>query len=392
VLVAFALALVPLALGPRANQVHVVDDQPGPGVDFTAIQAAIDAAADGDTILVRSGEYASFAIDGKALRLIGDAQGGAKPRVAFGPQVVAIANAPASRELVLRGLRIEPRIEIASCAGTVLLEDVESAGVQATACGALSIVRSELFGSLNLDTLRLVDSSAHAWQSVVHGGYPGRAGARLTNSALFLLSGHVAGGPGLIATQNPFSPFCSSGGAGGAGVALTEGSQCTSVDAGIQGGSGGPGSSTLGPPPMTCPSGPAGPSVSGAGYLPLAGHQERAFEIASPAFAGSALAWSAIGEPGDFVFALISAQPNPQWMPSVAGTLLVTLDASVHVLGLLPQGPHPASKQGSVPLAPFALGIESIGFAAQGAFFEPASSRIVLGSPSWVGLFASEFD
>lgn len=383
---------LPLALVPLAQQVIVVDDQPGPGVDFTSIQAAIDAAADGDTILVRSGEYASFAIDGKALRVIGDAQGGSKPRVPFGSPLVALANAPEAHALVLRGLRIEPRIEIASCAGPVLLEEVESAGVLATACAELTLVRSHLFGSASLDTLRLVDSSAHAWESVVQGAYPGRVGARLANSSLFLMSGQVAGGPGLIGTQDPFSPFCSSGGAGGAGIALTQASQCTNVDAAVQGGVGGPGSTTLGPPPMTCPSGPTGPGASGAGYTKLSSWTQRAFELSSPAFAGASLGWTAQGQPGDFLFALISAQPTPLWIPSVAGTLVVSLDASVHFLGLLPQGQNPATKQGSVPLAPFAPGLESIGFVAQGAFFELAASRFVLGSPSWAELLASEFE
>ena len=37
--------------------VWVVDDQAGPGVDFTTIQAAVDAADAGDTIVIGAGQY-----------------------------------------------------------------------------------------------------------------------------------------------------------------------------------------------------------------------------------------------------------------------------------------------------------------------------------------------
>src|SRR5262249_10864137 len=40
--------------------VHVVAPVAGPGVDFTSISAAVAAAADGDTTLVRSGNYPAF--------------------------------------------------------------------------------------------------------------------------------------------------------------------------------------------------------------------------------------------------------------------------------------------------------------------------------------------
>ena len=71
------LALLPtFALLLASSQVDaqgklwVVDDDGGPGVDFTAIQDAVDAAVDGDGILVRPGDYGRVTIDGKSLRVI----------------------------------------------------------------------------------------------------------------------------------------------------------------------------------------------------------------------------------------------------------------------------------------------------------------------------------
>ncbi len=45
----------------------IVDDGGGPGVDFTTIQAAIDAAQSGDHVIVRDGTYAGFVVSGKGL-------------------------------------------------------------------------------------------------------------------------------------------------------------------------------------------------------------------------------------------------------------------------------------------------------------------------------------
>ena len=59
-----------LALTPAPADVIVVD--PSGGGDFTDIQPAIDAAADGDVILVRGGTYSSPEITGKALTLVAD--------------------------------------------------------------------------------------------------------------------------------------------------------------------------------------------------------------------------------------------------------------------------------------------------------------------------------
>jgi pectin methylesterase-like acyl-CoA thioesterase len=63
------LAIVGLAF--LANAGVIVVDATGGG-DFTQIQPAIDAAVDGDTIYVkRTGLYASFTVDDKALSVVG---------------------------------------------------------------------------------------------------------------------------------------------------------------------------------------------------------------------------------------------------------------------------------------------------------------------------------
>ena len=56
---------------PAAAQgaVWIVDDDGGAGVDFVTIHDAVDAAADGDTILVKDGTYPMFSIFAKSLAI-----------------------------------------------------------------------------------------------------------------------------------------------------------------------------------------------------------------------------------------------------------------------------------------------------------------------------------
>src|SRR6188474_1656426 len=93
VLAAFALSTPALALG----QVHVVDANGGG--DFADIQPAVDAAGEGDVILVRGGHYSSFSVSGKDLVIV--AETGATPAV---DGALRARNLIASQTLVISGL------------------------------------------------------------------------------------------------------------------------------------------------------------------------------------------------------------------------------------------------------------------------------------------------
>ena len=68
-------ALCVLPVFGQASGTLVVDDDGGPGVDFTDLPAAVAAAIDGDTVVVREGTYDSFIVSGKALLILGDGSG-----------------------------------------------------------------------------------------------------------------------------------------------------------------------------------------------------------------------------------------------------------------------------------------------------------------------------
>lgn len=80
--------------------VIVVDAVGGAGADFTALQPAIDAAADGDILLVRDGLYEPFSIAGKGLVITADA--GATIRL--DPGSLTVSGVPAGSAVSLTGL------------------------------------------------------------------------------------------------------------------------------------------------------------------------------------------------------------------------------------------------------------------------------------------------
>ena len=69
---AVALVAALACVGAAVGATWVVDDSGGAGVDYTTIQAAVDAASDGDTIEVRSGIYNENVGVDKRITLIGD--------------------------------------------------------------------------------------------------------------------------------------------------------------------------------------------------------------------------------------------------------------------------------------------------------------------------------
>ena len=51
------LSILSIAAPLAAQSVHVVDQNNGPGTEFTTILEALAAASDGDVLLIREGDY-----------------------------------------------------------------------------------------------------------------------------------------------------------------------------------------------------------------------------------------------------------------------------------------------------------------------------------------------
>ncbi len=245
----FSAALVPLLLAaaPLAD-VIVVDDDGGPGVDATQLQAAIEIAVSGDTLLVHPGNYASSVVQGKGLSIVADA-----PAVTVrGLSVRAIAEPDA---VVLRGLNFaanpgaippEPVLSILNCAGTVLVEDCTALAGQGTTAVRAENSLATTFQRCNFtggaggfaesggDALATTDSNVSVFACALTGvaggsggienapcdGGAGGHGASVAFGSLSIAGSTLSGGEGGEGgfDSDIFGPTCYTGGWGGSGV------------------------------------------------------------------------------------------------------------------------------------------------------------------------------
>ena len=184
------LVLVVLTGPVFGQQVHQVDEL-GTGGAFTDVQPAIDAAADGDVVLIANGTYGGFTIDGKGVHVMADS--GTLPLIK-GPMIVR--NVAANQSVALHGLIHEiyvplfqfpsltpvgPILDIDNCLGVVHVQDCDlsstdtlynsPAGLRATnvaelvieSCVINSLDGSSLNDSQNLYAVDLQDSNAYIY-------------------------------------------------------------------------------------------------------------------------------------------------------------------------------------------------------------------------------------
>ncbi|MBL8695067.1 MAG: hypothetical protein JNJ88_13315 [Planctomycetes bacterium] len=175
-----------------AQQVLVVDDTPGPGVNFTSLQAAHDAAAPGDILLVKAGTYPSLIIS-KGLTVTADT--GALVNVstlAFGLGVV-VSNIPLGQSVVLREIHVQNQaFSITNCSGSVWLDHCSATGVSVLAQPALNLVNS---GRVAASWCTFTGGSGQNG-SLFGRSSDGAAAASLTSSRLMAYDTSFTGGGG----------------------------------------------------------------------------------------------------------------------------------------------------------------------------------------------------
>jgi hypothetical protein len=118
-----------LATAQAANQVHVVDGDGGPGVDFVSLQTAVSTVADGDILLVRDCgvPYATANLASKSLTIVGVRDVNGDRPIARG---LAIEDLGVAQGVVVRGLEFDAlpqhfntAFAVRDCAGSVFVED-----------------------------------------------------------------------------------------------------------------------------------------------------------------------------------------------------------------------------------------------------------------------------
>ncbi|MBM3975781.1 MAG: hypothetical protein FJ299_02185 [Planctomycetes bacterium] len=158
------LALCLLATSGRAQQVWVIAPAPGPGIDFTSLQAAANAAADGDILLVRGdvsdGFSATVDLGAKGLAIVADTP--APPTLTSGGRIrvngLAAGRTTSIRGFLLPGIGFWPfgtdqgTLSITNSPGTLLVEDC-------AVLGSFSAVRAQQSGWLGLSNCGLIGMS-----------------------------------------------------------------------------------------------------------------------------------------------------------------------------------------------------------------------------------------
>jgi hypothetical protein len=329
-LVSFLLATAAFGQGTWV----VADDGSG---DFTDLQAAIDAAADGDHVLVRSGTFPQILIDGKGLTIVAEGAAGITAlSLGAGVSTVRIRNTSSPQTVVLRGFSVgaigepAPTIDVRDTQGAVLLEDLSVTGTGSPAylenAASVAITRSALVAPptlakdfltfLGFETfpgLTAVDSRVFLHESAVWGSDgtdaflspffhvvpcgPAGAGLVLSGGRALVTAGSIAGGDGGSDPSGQCEPgadgapglVLQAGGAGPAPLATLRG-----VD--VFGGAGGQGGCGVG----DGVDGSATAVIAGAIVeLPGAG---RSVSASSVVPAGGTLLFHIAGKPGDLAF------------------------------------------------------------------------------------------
>ena len=379
-------ALPPAALAQSA--LLVVDDDGGPGVDFTELQAAVDAAPAKSVLLVRAGTYAAFSIAAQSVSVIADA--GAQPRVLGAPTITDLA---VGQSVLLQGLRFAPAAAgsaagtIANCAGWIGLEDCD---LEAPASGASTlriedalqvfVARTTITGPAPGPTsaaLHVLDSQVHLYDALLFGGSavgsaPGGDALLLEQtqgaSAFAFASGcSFQGGVGAPGQPQP----CSAGSEGGAGVRLLGTAPAlTRLDSPTLGGAGGADAG--------CGGGADGPALIGAGALVDLPGCALSFVVDSPVSSGGIAINAFEGPPTALVFLLIATAPSAQHLPVFSGTFTCAAPFFTFFVGVVPPSgtllvPVPVTLNPSV---------EAFSFYEQSAFLLPGGA-IQLSAPSY---------
>lgn len=349
----------------RASAQHLwtVDDD-GPA-DFATIQGAVDAAADGDVVRVLPGTYAGFQFANKGVAIVGDST---TPRTLTSP--VAVASLSAGKTVLLSGFAqpnsgagTAPGISVISCAGSVRVQDCSWRGQHSSnfhgGSGAWVQGSSDVIFSSSSATggkggvantssfpfytspsggghgFELSASSLACWGGSAVAGLPGISnsnvnlsggdgghGALLSGAFLFasgtLLQGGKGGSQSLNSTQCTQSSAVGDCGDGGHGVRfLFTPSEARVQEPNILAGAGGT---------TTCPpwfvNGHVGKPVAidSAGSTAVRVPSVSRKLAAAAYVAGTTLVdLTAVGLPGDLVYAVASTATHFQYDATLAG-------------------------------------------------------------------------
>lgn len=390
-----AIFLLLASAASSQGTVWIVDTVPG--ADFATLLPAVQAAQDGDTIVVRRvaigpfGPFETVTIEGKGLSIV-VAPGSNFP----GIEAVTIRGLAADQSVTVQGLGVRRGYLLDECDGQVWLERCASGGGEAFApiqvfdsddvvlvSGGFTI--NPPFGAAPGDPmqngLRVINSSVACFDTLIRGN-GGGPGIFATNSTLHLESCEVSGGWGRFGENGDFGTgcCCTSGQDGGVGLRLSSGSTCRVRATSIVGGPGGLGGSN--PGGGDCSDGAPGASLdvpSGNTYAELFGI-ERSVRVPSPVSESGSAALLFEGGSGDLTFLLITRDPLRLSLDvPYAGELFFDPAFGVFPVGVLDaNGTLVFGLTAPPPVAPFA----ALELTAQALYFHATTGLPSVSAPS----------
>lgn len=386
-----------LLLAASQGQVHVVDAAGGPGADFTTLNAAVSAAAGGDVVLVRAGDYFvdgpisdGIFLNDKGLTVVADS--GAVVRTSN----VRIQDLAATDQVLIQGLTFRSSQIVADLdddLGPLWFEgcafepqfDLTAGGFFPTGCDSVVLARCQL-ATVPLITpttaLLAQDSRLHVFDSTLQGSGNNNPLATVVlrqGAFLQLFGSSVHGGDGA-----PGTFFLCDGLPGGDAASLEGVSTLVTLDATVQGGAGG--APYLG----SCNAGADGEDVvvTSGTVVPLAG-AARSLEVASPVRTDEQVLATLTGLPGDRVWFRYSLVPGTgQASPFYDGELLLGSPRYRAFTATLPASGTLVVTASAPQLA---AGMESLVVYCQAFFRDAAGQRFVLSSPSAMVLVDAGF-
>jgi hypothetical protein len=369
-----AAASATILQGAFAGNVLVVD--PRGGGDFFRVQGAVDAASDGDTILVKSGLYPAFTINDKGVTVIADT--GQNVSV-VGP--VRVMNLAADQDVLLVGLLIVVPIDYYAsdrCAlrliGNAGSVRVEQCSLQGESCGQgycsagdgskleqnaeVVFTRCELLGGsggIGGWGMYSWNSRVAAYDSRFQGGSGGNLGTDTwcdsphggigaylggPQSAFLLASGSAfLGGDGGTGGTGP-NIFCECGndaGSGGAGLASSVANALHLLDGTFSGGHAGPIPgcvSCCSLPGGGCCPGTDGYGVGGSGVVYYPGVSRR-LGVENPQREHSTIPVRVEGSEGDQAYLFMSSRTTLRFVSGYRGVQLTQQPGPPIFLGTL---------------------------------------------------------
>ena len=363
------VSLVTCAVAEARSDVLTV----GPAGDHPGIQEALQAASDGDIVLVASDTYPGFEVDGLSVTVVA----GRGETVEI-DGTVSVRNLAPGQRVVLSGLTwrtysftspsFDVGLELADNAGAVRVERCaidpsqrdRVAAVTVTACDSVALAHCQLGGADSAilfeaflpgtAALSVTDSVVSLQSCVLLGevggngnipsfgahGLEGGPALEAVGSEVFVSGGSLTGGPGGSGASCVFGTQ-GSGGPGGPAVRSTS-STVTLRDVVLDPGAGGPGGTGS---VSGCfdqgPSGLPGTEIEGDAVSTVAvAHRELLIDV--PVEEASPFDVTVRGESGDLVAVLLNLAPAHASLPAVSGPLLVGQS-----------GPSPVVLLGTVP-------------------------------------------